>query len=341
MNNNSVLEQESKECVDSKQLTENEYFRNIKNSQIFKFLSNDTANKITLATTAVALGSFFVRVLAYLNCKGYLSVFSISISQVDFSVNEGFSKLLVYAVSFIGLMMGTAFAYLAVDHFYFTNRLRKAANTTLKLNVWKKVGSFLHHAISFAPVWFVSISFQICFNFLLCIFLLSPKTDSQAEIKDWIIPVAFLMISETVVAYVLCVVNTKKNKKAKKKEDNEQRKKERAVEELAEKVMQGMKRKTPVILDLAMSGVAITIFAYSVMAYWGGVLEAKQTKQFSIIDEKYAVIYQTSERFWTVACMEENGILTLDTTKQKIISSIDVEAQKKEFSNVTINYECN
>lgn len=338
MDNNPIIEQENSENVDSKQLPDNEFVQHIMNSKIFKFLSNDTSGKITLATTAVALGSFFIRVLAYLKLKGYLSVFSMSIRHVDFSANQGFSEFLMYAVFFIGLMMGTAVIYLNVDHFWFSHRIRKAANSILKQSIWKKIVCFLRDTISFAPVSVVTFLLLIWFNYLLCLLLLSPVTTSEAELKDWIMIVAFLMVSETAIACILFATAAKK-KKGRTKEDEEQEEKNQAIEELAEKIVERTKRKTPVVLNLAMSFVSIAVFVYSAMAYWGGILEANQTKNFSIIEEKYAIIYQTSETFWTVACAEDNGILTLDTSKQKIISADDIEIQKRTFSDVVIEYE--
>ena len=178
----------------------------------------------------------------------------------------------------------------------------------------------------------------IWFNYLLCVLLLSPTTASETGVKDWIMTIAFLMVSETVIACILFVTAAKK-KKGRTKEDKAQEETKQSIEELAEKIVQRTKIKKPVILDLAMSFVSIAVFVYSAMAYWGGILEAKQTKHFSIVEEKYAIIYQTSETFWTVACAEDNGILTLDTSKQKIISADDIEIQKRTFSDVVIEYE--
>lgn len=336
---NPIIEKENKENIDSQQPVDDEFVKRIMNSTVFKFLSTGTADKITLATTVVALGSFFIRVLAYLKLKGYLSVFSMSVNHVDFSANQGFSEFLLYAVFFMGLVIGTAVVYLLVDHLWFSHRLRKAANSVLKQSVWKRFGRIIRDTISFVPVLVVTIALQIWFNFLLCLLIQSPEVISKSGFKDWILLIGFLMASETVVAFVMVASDTKKKRKVKSKEDKEQDEKEQAIEQLAKRIVRASKRKPPMVLDWAMSFISIAVFLYSAMAYCGGILEAKQTKHFSIVEEQYAIIYQSSETFWTVACAEDDGILTLDTSKQKIMSSNDIEIQKKTFSEVVINYK--
>ena len=326
-----MSEAEKKSEVES--LTDNQYIKQLLNSKIFKYFSKDTSSKITLATAVVTLGSFLIRALDYMRLKGYLSVFSVPIEYVNYSANQGFSGFVFQAIIFIGYMLATCLSYLGIELMWSQHDLRKARYEIEKTKFLARIHCWLVDAKKAIPVLLCIVLIKSFINALIWMFSSSAKIINSFGIPDWMLIVLFFSVVEFIVASIMFFRNKRKNRKAK---ENEMKEDVRKQQQEMERVIRNQR---PPLFDIATSSIVILVFLLSTMMYFCGVWTAHATNEFLIVEEKYAVVYQTGDYYWTVATTEEDNVLTIDTTHQKVIAVEDVETERREFVDVIIGYE--
>ena len=314
------------------ELTQNESLKQILNSKFVKFFSDDPASKIALVTAVITAGSFLVRVIDYIRWKGYLSVFFMDVSYIQFSAEKGFSEFLLEAVVFIGFTAATSITYLTVDRLDFLCNVSRLSCSTPGLKLYQKAWRVIKDIVASIRLIFSTFALNCLLNLLLWRFTASAKVIQYSGWLEYVIALLAFAVIEFVAAGILFL--------KKKREATVKRRRKRKNNDQAGDTMGSLlKVRHPIMVDIALSSVSIFLFMLCTSAYWLGTVEAKQKVHFSFVDDNYAVVYQDDDCYWTVYATEENGTLQLDATRQKVIEIQGVEIQYREYKEVEIDYE--
>ena len=319
------------------ELTQNESLKQILNSKLVKFFSDDPASKIALVTAVITAGSFLVRVLDYIRWKGYLSVFSMDIGYTQFSSSQGFSEFLLQAIVFIGFTTTTSMLYIAIDHLVTMWSLSKWLDSLQKTKLWLKIWHWVKDLIRNIPIFLCVCVLNGFLNFLLWTFTASAEILRHSSWLEWVIALIVLGVIEFVAAVFMLLVYHLKHKKEKRNEEKDNARSQR--DKLINEIGASIKIKRPLVLDIALSTAVVYIFILCTSLFFMGIMQANNMKRFPLIEDSYAVVYQNDEYYWTVAASEERDSLSLDTTRQKVIEIPGVEIEYREYKEVEIDYE--
>lgn len=98
-----------------------------------------------------------------------------------------------------------------------------------------------------------------------------------------------------------------------------------------------MSLKIGLIIKLVTNFAVVCAFISLAGSYIIGGRTAWTAETYKLTNDGYAIVYQNSKNYWLVAAEEQDDILLLDSSKQKIISVEGVPCTIKEFSDVQLN----
>lgn len=309
-------------------------------SKVIRFLSKDTSTKIAIATATITLGSFAIKILGYLRLKGFLSVFSISAETVNHSTNRWLLEFLINALLFIGLAVATSFIHILIEFLISSSKHRKVVYSLTKYTLWEKLKLRSTDFIKSFPFFVVMLIMILFINFIW-LYLSSIKSIFSLSSAELFFMISLLSVFEMLTAAAIVFFDSIKRKRKLKNQKSQEDMSEDAI--VIDKITKEIVKKSSserknAFMELAGSTLFILFFIYSGLMYLFGVQEAQHTKSFSIIEDRYAVIYQNDEYYWTVIASESNATLLLNVSRQKIMKIDGVETCSKNFDDVIILY---
>lgn len=342
MEQKETVQAPAEENEDIEELLQNPIVSKILNSRITTYFKKNTGAKIAVITAILTAGSFVVQLFSYVYTKGLLSVYDVSIDTV---LNDGLFKFLMYAVSFIGIMISIAFLYLILRYIFKVKKNKKPeqAAEEQRKKQHGKIKCFFQglikplEGLSSIIVGLFIVGFV---NYWILVCVLPPKLVFSNSIVSWVISIAFLMFIEIVGILFVTLIKHFKNSKKEKLEKNYD--KSEHQRETKKSSSEGLFRKTNPIFALLTNLIVFTtlfvIFSFSALAYYMGVYQATKITSYRFVNENYAIIYEDNQHYWLVRAEDEAGKLKVYTPTQKIISVEGVETTRKNFQEVEFIY---
>lgn len=307
-------------------LTENAYLKEALNSKIIKYFSVDVGTKIGVITALSTAGALVIKILDYIKCQGYLSVFSMEIKFSGYSAGQGLSKLLVQAVSFM------AFA-LTVSMFYWLFESCRNHFVGIKAEgKKKKFIRFLQEICSVLSELLMLIVFCAIINMFLLFTLAKPAAIAHSGIREYIISLGVLIVLQIVLAAILFFVS---HFKLILKNHNISGRKSKRQSNGGEPLVNPTINKN-IWLDTNVLSILLVILVCVTYFYCWGKTDAVNTRDFPIIDNRYAVVYQYDGNYWTVRASEIQNKIILDTKYQKAIPVDNTEIEFRHYNTVSI-----
>ncbi len=321
------------------QLTDNETIQQFLGSKLIKFFSNDPTTKIAIVTAIITVGAFAIRLLDYIELKGYLMAYSIPIEYVNYSANQGFSNLLVNGIIFIGVGFGVLASYFLVESIWVDFLLQRELNKIMHLKFRIRLQLFLEDLFTNLKKLMIVLIVHSLFNSLTFAFV-SEKLLTRIMIMEWLVGITVLSLFETFIGIVLYISSVRKKNKKDKVAEKEREKRARQERfknnsELYTKLIEKVYTPFPLVLEVGNNIILYVFFVLALTSYFSGYMGAVNEKDYSLIEKNYAVVYQSDGYYWAVAA-EVGDDLVINRERQRLIPVDNVEIQKMTFDNVVI-----
>lgn len=307
----------------------------LEGNEIFQFFAEDTSTRLAILTAIIAIASFLAQALMYSYKAGYLSVYGLSIDRTGYSAETGIigffirgiqALLFIFPIRALQIVFEFAFERIELNHL-----VRRELNENLKV-IKKKIPipKMRGHWIATFSI----ISIVAVLDLLLVPLILIDSSYAMKNIWVWLTIGGILLAAQ--VLFALVFIGLKRiekaiGKKTKKNTDNESG--DSQTTQTTQK-QTGMKSKNSAIWDMAF--IIMLSAMYTALAFASGVSSANRLKTYPIINNEYAVVHQSSERYWTVSVRISGETAILNTKNHRVFPIDEHETASYTFKDVTI-----
>jgi hypothetical protein len=286
--------------VDDFNLFSNNPIGELLRSKEMQYFSQNVVSSIAVLTALITFGSFIIKLLYYVGLKGFLLKYGIPINSINYLNYNGLFDFLYYFFIFIGFAMPIYF-------FYYNFKI---------ILFYKSFKSAFKYLIY--PFFLI-----LLLNVVICFI---TKDD---YIKFGSIEYLELFISMIVIEIIIALIFVISFK----------------ISNLLEKkffrkyIIKENNTKKNINLYGVIIIICIILFVISSLVFTEGKNIAKSKKQYCIINEQYAVVYQNENYYWTIPVIidEEEDKIDLYKYEYKIIDKNGVTLVPESFESAKIN----
>lgn len=330
---------------------------------ILVYLKNHTAITVTLFSAIIAICSFFVNTYIYLLNNSYLNYWNIDSSFISLNKQDQFyivCSTLVFIVitTFINILINWSFNNLNTTRksLVYINEIKTIVNKNVKnkqmeknklfyekLNdkLLKKKKEKASNIIAILACIVLSILILYLVSAIFCFFI------NDFTKNNFYLPIIYSFVftlTGIIMTIIFSVIGTKKQNVIDKAHSNFERDGMDVNldlydhDKLAQKLHNYLNNKS-IIFFIIVIGIYLLI-PLIVFSSIGKITAESQTGFYVIEDcesHDYAVIYNNGTELILEEAKIEDETITIDTTKQKIISAKDITLHKRDFLIVKSN----